>query len=174
MIEQDLPSSPPELPCDLLTPPDAAARWPWLVAAGALIVVAIAFVALRAKRRAARRVSSTAPSLSTAPAVSPEERALDRLIRLRDAALDDDAFHVEAAAIVRDFVLERCGVRAPWMSTEELAVALDADRSARVTALLARCDRVKFARGASTLPERARLLADAESCVRASGAAGSG
>ncbi len=165
---------PPELPSDLLMEPRAGIPlvW-WICAAGALVAVAIAAFIVRARRRA--RVE---PPPET-PRVLPEDRALERLRRLRDgfATSDADAFHVELAEIVREFVEERFGVFAPRMSTEQLAedaraAAIEPSARERVVALLRACDQVKFARARPAAPERARLAEDAESLVRALCASG--
>mgnify|MGYP003694237597 CR=1 FL=1 len=110
------------------------------------------------------------------PRVPPHERALARLAALRSMPVPDEPavqrFHVEASAIVRDYIEERFGVHAPEMTTEEFLNAkethealADAHRAV-LAAFLDQCDLVKFARHASTGADRGRLCAAAERLVQ--------
>ena len=96
-------------------------------------------------RRAAERARLTA-----------FDRALARLDRLERRGLPSgdaaDAWYVELSDIVRRYIEERFALRAPELTTEEFLA--EAGRSAELTAshrevlsaFLATCDRVKFAR----------------------------
>jgi hypothetical protein len=109
-----------------------------------------------------------------APAsVSPESRALGRLAALEAREPNDAAgvAHdvVEVSSIVRDYVVERTGVRARERTTDEARVAtapaLGAPRAARLGDVLSRCDLVKFAGAAAGASGRADLLASARGFV---------
>ena len=139
---------------DELLPPRAALSedfggwlpswWPW-AAAGLAALAALAAAAFLWQRRALERAQLTA-----------YDRAMRRLERLErrgwpsgDAA---DAWYVELSDITRRYVEDRYAVRAPELTTEEFllearrAAALSGDHRERLSAFLAHCDRVKFAR----------------------------
>lgn len=119
-------------------------KWPWLVfgvvALASLVAGLIAWM-----RRAEERARLTA-----------FDRALARLGRLERRGLPSgdaaDAWYVELSDIVRRYIEERFALRAPELTTEEFLA--EAGRSAELTAshrdllsaFLATCDRVKFAR----------------------------
>ena len=118
-------------------------HWPWL-AGGGVALAALAAGVVVWLRRAERRAQLTA-----------FDRALARLERLRRAGMpeqsDMDAWYVELSDIVRRYIEERFALRAPEQTTEEFL--LEAGRSALsrphrelLSAFLATCDRVKFAR----------------------------
>ena len=119
-------------------------NWPWL-ALGLVVLAGVAVGAVAWLRRAEERARLTA-----------FDRAMARLDRLERRGLPSaeaaDAWYVELSDIVRRYIEERFALRAPELTTEEfLAVA---GRSAALTgahrellsAFLATCDRVKFAR----------------------------
>ena len=135
-----------------------------LVAAG----VAAALVVI-VRRGAARSAARSA-------IVPPHEAALRAL---RELAADDLlhrdllAFHTAVAAIVRRYLEQRFGVRAPERTTEELMFILtggswleDPQRRA-LHAFLAQCDQVKFARARPTETASRDLLETATDLVRA-------
>ena len=118
-------------------------HWPWLAGGGVALAALVAGVVIWL-RRAERRAQLTA-----------FDRALARLERLRRAGMpeqsDMDAWYVELSDIVRRYIEERFALRAPEQTTEEFL--LEAGRSALsrphrelLSAFLATCDRVKFAR----------------------------
>lgn len=119
-------------------------HWPWLVL---VLVVAVGLVVGVAGwlRRAEERARLTAFDR----AVARLERLARRGLPPADAA---DAWYVELSDIVRRYIEERFALRAPELTTEEFLV--EAGRSAELTvahgellsAFLATCDRVKFAR----------------------------
>jgi len=160
-----------ELPSDLLEVPRPARR-AWLLGAAALAIAAIAGLLARRARARARLAPSAPPA---PPPVSPHERALGRLRILRErtrGGLADAAeVHLAASAIVREWLDEAHALRAPWRTTEQLlaapatARALPPPRRALLADLLARCDRVKFARFTPAAEEPPRLLDAAEELV---------
>ena len=104
------------------------------------------------RRRAARAAARTA-------LVSPHEAALRGLRELASGDLlrrDLAAFHTAVAAIVRRYLEQRFGVRAPERTTEELMFILaggswlDDPQRRALHAFLAQCDQVKFARARPT------------------------
>lgn len=119
-------------------------NWPWLVASAAVLALVAAGVVVWL-RRAEERARLTA-----------FDRALARLDRLRRQGLPDaghlDPWYVELSDIVRRYIEERFALRAPELTTEEFLVeagrSADLSRAHRelLSAFLARCDRVKFAR----------------------------
>lgn len=144
---------------------------PLLLAAALAAAVALAVAGLvRWHRGRPKRLPPPAPP------IPPWERALARLAVLRGASPRDEAevqaFYVEVSAVVRDYVEERFGVRAPEMTTEEflasprtLQALTDAHRTL-LSDFLLHCDLVKFARRPSSAPERAALCATAERFVQ--------
>jgi hypothetical protein len=117
--------------------------WPWLASALAALCL---FLAWRAWRRAA----------AIRTRVSAYDAALKRLGALERRGLphdhEVDGWYVELSAIVRRYLEDRFGVRAPELTTEEFlrearraGGLTDAHRSLLST-FLEGCDRVKFAR----------------------------
>lgn len=104
------------------------------------------WLAFRAWRRRARQQAR----------ISAYDAAMARLHALEQHGLpgpdDADAWYVDLSAIVRRYLEDRYGLRAPELTTEEFL--LEAQRSGQLTGahrellsrFLARCDRVKFAR----------------------------
>ena len=119
-------------------------HWHWLVL-GLVVAVGLVVGVVGWLRRAEERARSTAFDR----AVARLERLAERGLPTADAA---DAWYVELSDIVRRYIEERFALRAPELTTEEFLV--EAGRSAELTAahrellsaFLATCDRVKFAR----------------------------
>ena len=119
-------------------------NWPW-VASGLAVVAGAALGAVAWLRRAEERARLTA-----------FDRAMARLDRLErrglPAADAADAWYVELSDIVRRYIEARFALRAPELTTEEFLA--EAGRASELTtahrellsAFLATCDRVKFAR----------------------------
>lgn len=151
---------------DELLPPRAAladnfggwlpAWWPW-AAAGLVGLAALIGGVFLWQRRAVERAQLTA-----------YDRAMRRLDSLErrgwpqgDAA---DAWYVELSDITRRYVEDRYAVRAPELTTEEFllearrAPALSGDHRERLSAFLAHCDRVKFARYSPAADESREAL----------------
>ncbi len=119
-------------------------NWPWLVV-GVVVLAGLGAGVVAWLRRAEERARLTA-----------FDRAVARLDRLERRGLPSadaaDAWYVELSDIVRRYIEERFALRAPELTTEEfLAVAgrspeLTATHRELLSAFLATCDRVKFAR----------------------------
>lgn len=119
-------------------------NWPWL-ALGLVVLAVVAGGVVAWLRRAEERARLTAFDRAMARLEGLERRGLPSA----DAA---DAWYVELSDIVRRYIEERFALRAPELTTEEFLA--EAGRSAELTAshrellsaFLATCDRVKFAR----------------------------
>lgn len=119
-------------------------NWHWLVL-GLVVAIGLVVGVVVWLRRAEERARLTAFDR----AVARLERLAQRGLPSADAA---DAWYVELSDIVRRYIEERFALRAPELTTEEFLV--EAGRSAELTAahgellsaFLATCDRVKFAR----------------------------
>ena len=120
-----------------------ARAWPWFVA-GASGFAALGFAIAAWQRRAAERRRVTA-----------WDRAMRRLEALAERGLptpdEADAWYVELSDIVRRYIEDQYGVRAPELTTEEFlqearrSADLSGSRRELLSAFLERCDRVKFA-----------------------------
>ena len=120
-----------------------ARAWPWL-AAGAVGLGGLGFAVALWQRRAAERRRVTA-----------WDRAMRRLEALAGRGLPSpdaaDAWYVELSDIVRRYIEDQYGVRAPELTTEEFlqeahrSADLSGARRELLSAFLERCDRVKFA-----------------------------
>ena len=151
-----------------------AGAWPWLAA----LVVAFAGVAVLA---ALRRRRDAAPRRVRESAF---ERASGRLARLRRQGVPEgdrlDPWYVELSDVVRRYIEERFGLRAPELTTEEFL--LEAGRSPELSRphrtllsdFLERCDRVKFARYSPGAQESREALEVAERFLAESRPPGSG
>ncbi len=117
--------------------------WPWLVA-GAVGLAALGFAVALWQRRAAERRRVTAWD----QAMRRLEALAGRGLPSPDAA---DAWYVELSDIVRRYIEDQYGVRAPELTTEEFlqearrSADLSGARRELLSAFLERCDRVKFA-----------------------------
>ena len=141
VIDELLPA---RAPLAELEGPWLTRNWLWLAAAVAALAVVAGGVVVWLRRAAERR------------RLTAFDRATARLDRLRRQGLPDaarmDSWYVELSDIVRRYIEERFALRAPELTTEEFL--LEAGRSTELTAghrellsaFLARCDRVKFAR----------------------------
>ena len=141
---------------------------------GALVLLgAGGFLAVRAWQRAARRQVR----------ISAYDRAMTRLRELEQRGLPSpgqgqsasapapalaiDVWYVELSAIVRRYLEDRYGLRAPELTTEEFL--REAQRSGQLSSthrdllsdFLVRCDRVKFARYEPDEEESRQALASA-------------
>ena len=120
-----------------------ARTWPWLVT-GVAALAALGFAVAVWQRRAVERRRVTA-----------YDRAMRRLDALARRGLPlpgaADAWYVELSDIVRRFIEDQYGVRAPELTTEEFlqearrSAELSGPRRELLSAFLERCDRVKFA-----------------------------
>ena len=149
--------------------PPRVGRLLLLAALGVLAAGVIAASVVLLRRRAARTASRAA-------IVPPHEAALRALRELASGDLlqrDLLAFHTAVAAIVRRYLEQRFGVRAPERTTEELMSILagggwlDDPQRRALHAFLAQCDRVKFARARPTATASQGLLDTATTLVTA-------
>lgn len=123
--------------------------WDWrpaaLVGGGALLVLVLLGLWFRPRRR----------TMAAEVALPPHVRALRELQRLRDAARTTetqiDAFYVGTSQVLREYLEERFGLRAPERTTEEFlrdlegGDALATAHRAELERFLHQCDLVKFA-----------------------------
>lgn len=144
---------------DISGPPLLSHWWVWALAAIPLLgLAALLFFRLRRRARAAARASAY-------------QRALERLRQLEAAGLPErgeiDAWYVELSYLIRHYLEDRFGVRAPERTTEEFlrearrAPELSAEHQKLLGAFLAGCDRVKFARHEPEEDEQRQALATA-------------
>ncbi len=120
-----------------------ARTWPWLVV-GLMGLGGLGFAVALWQRRAAEQRRVTA-----------RDRAMRRLEALAGRGLpspdEADAWYVELSDIVRRYIEDQYGVRAPELTTEEFLqearrlANLSGPRRELLSAFLERCDRVKFA-----------------------------
>ena len=135
---------PARAPLEELQGPWLQRNWPWLVLVAA-VLAGLGTGVFAWLRRAEERARLTA-----------FDRAMARLDRLQRRGLPSadaaDDWYVELSDIVRRYIEERFALRAPELTTEEFLA--EAGRSPELTgthrellsAFLATCDRVKFAR----------------------------
>lgn len=120
---------------------------PWFFAGGALLallILGLLFWLLRRRKKTG--------SIFTPP--TPHEKAMKALRALASAMNEDNdlEFIVRVSLIVRDYIQERFGLRAPHRSTEEFlneartSNLLAAEHQELLRAFLVQCDLVKFAK----------------------------
>lgn len=136
-------------------------RGPLAVAGGiALLAAAVGALWWLRGRRAARAAGP--------PPAPPDVRALAALAALEVRRLPErgevKAYYAELSDVVRRYLEDRFGVRAPEMTTEEFLVAtargsaLGAPHRGLLADFLRECDLVKFARHRPTLDAAARAM----------------
>jgi hypothetical protein len=141
------------------------ARWA-LLGVGALVAAAGGGVVLLRARRRRTAVRARA---------SAYDAAMGRLQALEQAGAPDgalaDTWYVELSAVVRRYLEDRYGIRAPELTTEEflqearrLRELAPAHREL-LSAFLARCDRVKFASHRPDAAESRAALDEARAFV---------
>lgn len=139
--------------------PTPSRLWWWIAGSGLfLLVCALAFVAIRRRRRLRPQPAEVA--------VPPHVKALRALLRLRSAprttAAQLEAFYVEVSQVLRVYLEERFGLRAPEHTTEEFLRELEGgdqlarEHRAELERFLLQCDLVKFA---AVVPNEAEHLA---------------
>jgi hypothetical protein len=149
-ILRDMRPAPPPAQLPPL-PPSWARRWlpPLAWGAGAVALLLAGGWALSRRR--------PAPS----PPLPPHRRALAELDRLAAAAPEPGDFHTQLSHVVRRYLAERFGLRAPHQTTAEFLAAvaatpeLPADAAELLRECFARCDLAKFA-AARFAPEECR------------------
>ena len=148
-------------------PPPSRLAW-WIAGGvGALLLLALGCLALR------RRGRTVVPREATA--LPPHVKAQRALARLRTAprttAAEIEAFYVQVSAVLRVYLEERFGLRAPERTTEEFLRDLEAgDTLARehrreLERFLSQCDLVKFAGARPTEHDHLATFALAEAFV---------
>lgn len=116
--------------------------WPWLALAAAILGLGLAFRWWRDRASARRRLS--AYDIAAGRLDGLEARGFP-------SADEADEWYVELSSIVRRYLEDRHGVRAPELTTEEFLRAagssteLSGSHRELLTKFLAQCDRVKFA-----------------------------
>ena len=150
---------------DIAEPVDVPIPWWWWVAAAVFLVALLAAGAWWLKRRKEAR---SAPKV-----VMPHETALAALDALLAEGLPVAGkikpFYLRLSDIVRRYVEERFGLRAPEQTTEEFLAAMAAapvirsDHQTLLRSFLERSDMVKFARFA---PDEDEISASVEAARR--------
>ncbi len=149
-ILRDMRPAPPPVPLPPL-PPSWARRWlpPLAWGVGAVALLLAGGWALSRRRPA------------PAPPLPPHRRALAELDRLAAVSAEPAEYHTQLSHVLRRYLAERFGLRAPQQTTAEFlaAVAAVPELSAEAKELLrecfARCDLAKFA-AARFAPEECR------------------
>jgi hypothetical protein len=91
------------------------------------------------------------------PPPTPEEKAEKRLTDLKEKQLSPEAFYIETANTLRDYIQDRYGVKAPYLTTEEFLVQAAGNPSIDLPDLskfLEEADLVKFAKKAPADQEK--------------------
>lgn len=150
--------------------PASTSYWVWsAVGVAVLLMAAAAWLLLRR-----RPETSMHPVEVVAPAHVRALRALQRWRTApRESPAEVDAFYVGVSAVLRNYVEERFGIRAPERTTEEFLRELEfGDGLARrhrpeLERFLSQCDLVKFAAFLPATEEHERALALAAAFVEA-------
>ncbi len=143
----------------------------WWLAGGWCGLLAIAVLAWWWRRR------SVAPVVAAAVAVPAHVKALRELARLRAlpraTAVEIDAFYVATSQVLRVYLEERFGLRAPERTTEEFLLEVEAGGPLSVAQclelrrFLSQCDLVKFAAQQPAATVHLQTLAIAELLIEA-------
>jgi hypothetical protein len=143
-----------EPPGEPFPEPPRLLAWGAVAAAAALLLAVLFFGSRRLRRRAEHREQVALP---------PHVKAQRALVRLRTAPRTTraqvEAFYVEVSGVLRCYLEERFGLRAPERTTEEFLRDLEAgDVLARehrgdLARFLSQCDLVKFAAAEPGEPE---------------------
>lgn len=148
-----------------LSPPGEDRIGVWVLLGVSILVIAAVVFLLRKKSR----------GLPFFPPPSPHEKALRALRELSGllAPGRDAEFVKRLSRILRIYIQDRFGLRAPFRSTEEFlhearaSGALPDHHRELLSGFLASCDRVKFARRRASLDEMRNLFHSAEGFVKA-------
>jgi hypothetical protein len=140
--------------------PVPAAWWPYLVAAGALVAIAVAIRAYRQRRRRP----------------PPPHRHALRVLEAARAEIDRgdvNRFALQVSDAVRGYVEAAFALHAPRLTTEELLAELMSDDSpvaahrAELGTFLEQIDLAKYARWPLSRSEMTRMIESAQRFVRA-------
>lgn len=147
--------------------------WPWAIGAVTLAALVLAIGWWRRRPRRTRLAADAIP-------LPPHVTALRALARLRSTGRatpeEVDAFYVEVSRILRTYLEQRFGLRAPERTTEEFLAEinqqgerspLDGRQRAALGGFLRQCDLVKFARVLPSEDVHAESLRFAEELVEA-------
>ena len=153
---------------DIAEPVDIPVPWWWWVLAGAGLAAILAAAAWWLRRRRAARL---APKV-----VAPHEAALAALDELLSDGLPEAGqvkpFYLQLSDIVRRYVEERFGLRAPEQTTEEFLAAMAAapvignDHQRLLRGFLEQADMVKFAKFAPGRDEIGATVDAAKNFIR--------
>ncbi len=159
---------PPDIVDDLhwLLPAREFALNPWMLAGGILLLLlasGLLFWLLRRRQKTG--------SIFTPP--TAHEKALKALRALSSMISEENdlEFIMRVSQIVREYIQERFGLRAPHRSTEEFlneartSNLLSADHQGLLQAFLAQCDLVKFAQQRAVVAQMQELHQTAERFV---------
>ena len=149
-------------PGGFLTAPGA--RWPWAVAVLLLLGAGIAW-----RVRSRTTTVEAAPPTPVETPLTPEERVLGELARLRGESPEGRPavlrWYDEATTAVRAYLAARYSVPADRMTTPECVRAVPDASAAPLRRFLVHGDAVKFARHRPGAAERDEALDDAEAFV---------
>ena len=161
---------PAELPRGPFPPATSPVVW---IALALLASGVIGLIVVRRRRRVEPDLGEeTGLPRAEPPPVGPHDRAFARIENLRGRSPETreeiEAFHIAAAAVVRDYLRERFSLPAREWTTEQCvaAPAIGAEPKVSLADALSRCDLVKFARRLPTSDERGALLDAAARFVR--------
>jgi hypothetical protein len=138
-------------------------RSPWMWAKAGLLVAVLGGLLALAWWWWRRR----GPATRAAFVESPADRARKRLTEALDSMHDPERFATRVSEVVRTYLEERFGLRAPERTTEEFlselatSVALEARHKALLAEFLTGCDLAKFARAEPGPAELEQLHASA-------------
>ncbi len=146
-------------------PPEPFNYTPYIWAAVGIVVLLLAWYFVRQHRRSKHfRLPKVArPHLKALKAL----KELERLMKEGD----DRRFVQEVSDVVRTYIQDRFGIRAPHRSTEEFlqeasqSDQLSVDNQTSLSGFLSQCDLVKFARQSANLDQMKQLLASARQFV---------
>jgi hypothetical protein len=137
--------------------------WWWVALATSLAIAAVLFWWWKR-----RQPEVVVPVVTPLTPYEIAKQALQQLLAENSAV---EIFYTRLSDIVRHYIEERFGLRAPERTTEEfLAEAnLPAQQMTLLSAFLVECDLVKFARHQPDAADRQRAFAAAEKFVEESG-----
>jgi hypothetical protein len=149
-----------------LDPASAQGLGPWVWVAAAVVVLAVLVAGFLILRRRKGGIAFLAPP-------APHEVALKALRELASLMKEDQdlEFTKQVSLILRVYIQDRFGIRAPHRSTEEFLIEarqsenLSEDHQRLLARFLAQCDLVKFARRRVVVAEMQTLSLSAKAFV---------
>lgn len=176
VVKAGVGTNPPPVPTqlqDIRGPIDLAILAPWMTRA---LLVAVPLVLLAWVWWRRRKVRPTPEQIRESAAA----RARERLSAAWGFLDQPDPFCTLLSEIVRVYLEERFGLRAPDQTTEEFleglreSIALDSRHKEMLGEFLTQCDWVKFARGEPVREDLEKLHQMASELVEETGSFGSG